>query len=86
MTHEEVAQLFREHEKASTWPSTNPERFFFWKRGRSGHDTAPLRADDGVTRYLWVPLEEVRDHVEPTGEEDSDNIYYRLKRPATTNT
>jgi hypothetical protein len=83
MTHDEVAQLFREHEKASTWPSANPERFFFWKRGRYGHRTAYLRKDDGVARYLWVPIDEVREHVEPTGEKDSENIYYRLKKDAT---
>jgi hypothetical protein len=85
MTYEEVAQLFREHEKASTWPSTNPERFFFWKRGRDGHRTAPLRADDRIARYLWVPIDEVREHVERTGEKDSENIYYRLKRVAPAN-
>ena len=85
MTHEEVAQLFREHEKASTWPSTNPERSYFWKRGRNGHRTAQLRADDGVARYLWVPIDEVREHVERTREMDSENIYYRLKRAATEN-
>lgn len=79
MTYEQVAELVGKYEKASTWPSSNPERFFFWVRGRVGHRTAYLSKDDGVARYLWVPMDEVRDHVQPTGETDSENIYYRLK-------
>jgi len=81
MTYEQVAELFRKHEKASTWPTgKNAQRFFFWVRGRAGHKTCYLGKDDGQARYLWVPIEEVIDHVEPTGNTDSENIYYRLKK------
>lgn len=84
MTYEEVARLFSDHEKASTWRNPkNPQRFYFWKRGRTGHRVAYLHKDDGKARYLWVPIEEVLEHVEPTGQNDSENIYYRLKRAAT---
>ena len=83
MTYEDVARLFDRYEKASTWPGTNALRFFFWVRGRAGHKTAYLGKDDGKAKYLWVPIEEVIDHVEPTGHADSENVYYRLKRAAT---
>jgi hypothetical protein len=85
MTYEQVAELFSKYEKASTWPSANPERFYFWVRGRAGYGVAYLPRDDGKARYLWVPIDEVREHVEPTGRTDSENIYYRLKRAATEN-
>lgn len=86
MTYEEVAALFAKYEKASTWPS-NAQRFYFWVRGRTGHKTCYRGKDDGKARYLWVPIEEVIDHVEPTGHTDSENVYYRLKRKgASANT
>ena len=80
MTYEEVARLFAKYQKASTWPGTNAQRFFFWVSGRAGHRTCYLGKDDGKARYLWVPIEEVIDHVEPTGHTDSENTYYRLKK------
>jgi hypothetical protein len=85
MTYDEVAKLFGnpKYEKASTWPGQNAQRFFFWVRGRTGHKTKHLAKDDGKARYLWVPIEEVIDHVEPTGHTDSENVYYRLKKPAS---
>lgn len=83
MTYDEVAKLFSKYEKASTWPGKNALRFFFWVNGRAGHRTAYLGKDDGKARYLWVPIEEVIDHVEPTGHTDSENVYYRLKKAAT---
>ena len=84
MTDEQVAELFKKYGKASTWStSTNPERFYFWDNGRQGHSTAYLYKDDGIARYLWVLIDEVHEHVEPTGRTDSENIYYRLERVAT---
>lgn len=81
MTYQQVAELFGKFEKASTWStSANPERFYFWVSGRRGHDVAHLSKDDGKVRYLWVPLDEVRDHVEATGQTDAYNVYYRLKK------
>ncbi len=86
MTYDEVAKLFNKYEKASTWPGKNAQRFFFWVSGRAGHRTGYLGKDDGKARYLWVPIEEVIDHVEPTGHTDSENVYYRLKKTASAKT
>lgn len=83
MTYKQVAELFERYEKASTWPKANPERCYFWVSGRGGHHVAYLPQDDGKARYLWVPIEEVRDHVEPTGWTDAENVYYRLKSVAS---
>ena len=82
MTREKVAELFGRFEKASTWGSANPKRFYFWARGRMSENVRHLGEDDGKARYLWVPFEDVRDHVEPTGQTDSQNKYYRLKKAA----
>jgi hypothetical protein len=80
MTYEQVAELFSRYERASTWPRTNPEQFYFWVSGCGSERVAYLNRDDGNARYLWLPIDEVRDHVEPTGETDPENIYYRLRR------
>jgi hypothetical protein len=79
MTYDQVAELYRRNEKASIWPSANPERFYFWVSGRGTERVAYLYRDDGNARYLWLPIDEVRDHVEPTVEADSQNVYYRLR-------
>jgi hypothetical protein len=80
MTHEQVAELFRRFKKASTWPTNKPTLFLFHRDGGEEY-TVDLYDDDGKARYLRVPLDELREYVEPTGETDSKNIYFRLKNP-----
>lgn len=81
MTYEQVAELFGRFTTASSWPSNNPRVFLFHRDG--GEEcTVDLYEDDGRARYLRVPLDEVRDHIERTGEVDSQNVYYRLRRAA----
>lgn len=80
MTREQVAELFRKYEKASTYNNPNPQKFYFWVRGRTGDRSVYLEKDDGAARYLWVPIESVIDYVEPTGVTDEWNVFYRLKR------
>jgi len=79
MTYEQVTQLFGRFKKASTWPTKTPRLFHFHRDGGEEY-TVDLYEDDGKARYLRVPVDEVRDHVERTGEVDSKNVYYRLKR------
>jgi hypothetical protein len=78
MTYEQVAELFERYEMASTWPTRNPRLFHFHRDGGEER-TANLYEDDGTARYLRVPINEVRDHVERTGGVDSKNVYYRLR-------
>jgi hypothetical protein len=78
MTHEQVTELFGRFKKASTWPTKNPRLFYFHRDGGEEY-TVDLYEDDGKARYLRVPVDEVGDHVESTGEVDSKNVYYRLK-------
>lgn len=80
MTRAEVAELFRRFPIASTWPrsrSKNPRVFHFHRPGGEPR-TVNLDEDDGKARYLRVPLAEVYPHVEPTGEENSLDRYFRL--------
>jgi hypothetical protein len=78
MTHEQVTELFGRFKKASTWPTKNPRLFHFHRDGGEEY-TVDLYGDDGRARYLRVPLDEVQEYVEPTGETDSKNVYFRLK-------
>jgi hypothetical protein len=78
MTRNQVAELFGRFDKASTWPSNSPRVFLFHREGGEEY-TIDLYEDDGKARYLRVPIDEVRDHVEQSGEVDSQNVYYRLK-------
>jgi hypothetical protein len=78
MTYKQVAELFGTFRKASTWPTKNPRLFHFHRDGGEEY-TVDLYEDDGKARYLRVPLGEVREYVEPTGETDSKNVYFRLK-------
>jgi hypothetical protein len=78
MTREKVAELFGRFEKSSTWPTKNPRLFHFHRDGGEEY-IVDLYEDDGKARYLRVPLDEVRDYIERTGEADSQNVYYRLK-------
>lgn len=81
MTYQQVAELFGRFNTASAWPSNNPRVFLFHRNGGEER-TVDLYEDDGLARYLRVPLEQVRDHIEQTGEVDSQNAYYRLRRAA----
>jgi hypothetical protein len=80
MTYEQIAEQFGRSESASTWPRPGSWKFFFNIRGRSNGRTRHLLEDDGQAQHLWVDIAEVRDHVEPTGGRDRQNIYYRLRR------
>jgi hypothetical protein len=79
MTYEQVAELFGRFNTASAWPGNNPRLFHFHRDGGEER-TVDLYEDDGRARYLRVALDEVRDHVEPTGQTDSKNVYYQLRR------
>jgi len=81
MTHAQVAELFERFNTASTWPSNDPRVFLFHRDGGEER-TVDLSEDDGLARYLRVPIEEVRDHIEQTGEVNSQNVYYRLRSAA----
>lgn len=78
MRYRQVAQLFGRFDKASTWPTSSPRVFHFHRDGGQEY-TIDLCDDDGKARYLRVPIEAVREHVEPSGQRDFKNIYYRLK-------
>ena len=78
MTFEQVTKLFGRFRNASTWPTKNPRLFHFHRDGGEEY-TVDLYEDDGKARYLRLPIDEVRDHVERTGEVDSKSVYYRLK-------
>jgi hypothetical protein len=82
MTYEQVAEQFARSDSASTWGKPDSFKFFFNIRGRSNGLSRYLPDDDGHAQHLWVHIAEVRDHIEPTGEEDSQNTYYRLRRAA----
>jgi hypothetical protein len=82
MTYEQVAEQFGRSESASTWTQPGSWKFFFNIRGRSNGLSRYLPEDDGQAQHLWVHIAEVRDHVEPTGVSDSQNIYYRLRSTA----
>lgn len=85
MTYDEVAEQFGRSESASTWTRPGSFKFFFNIRGRSNGLSRNLSADDGLAQHLWVDISEVRDHVELTGRQNSQNIYYRLReRDATS--
>jgi hypothetical protein len=82
MTYEQVADVFSRFPEASIWPDReNPLKFFFI-RSAGNERSVHLTRDDGQASFLWVAFDEVRDHVEPTGRRDSQNIYYRLRRAA----
>jgi len=81
MTYEQVAELFRRFPIASTWPGDNPKVFIFQREGGEER-TLDLAQDDGRVRYLRVLFGEVCDHIEPTGHENSQNVYYQLRRAA----
>lgn len=83
MTYEQVAELFTRFEKASTWPTENPRLFHFHRHGGAEY-TVDLFCDAGRARYLRLPLEEVREHVERTGEVDAKNVYYQLRATVKT--
>jgi len=79
MTYQQVEQLFRKFRKGSTWPGDSPRVFCFHRDGGEEY-TVDLNDDDGKARYLRVLFSDVRPNVEQTGETDSQNVYYRLKR------
>ena len=74
-----MAKLSGRFKTASTWDTKNPRVFLFHREGGEEH-TKKLSEDDGKARYLSVPLEEVREYVEPTGETAPKTVYFRLKR------
>jgi hypothetical protein len=78
MTYEQVTELFERFREASTWPTKNPRLFHFHREGGREY-TVDLYEDDGKARYIRVPFDEIREYVEPTGERDSKNVYFRLK-------
>jgi len=80
MTYEQVTELFRRFKKASTWPTNKPRSFLFHREGGEEY-TVDLYDDDGTARYLRVPMDEVREYVEPTGDTEPKNVYFRLKNP-----
>ena len=82
MTYKQVAELFGRFKTASVWPESKNPRIFLFHRDGGEEYTRWLYEDDGRARYLRVSINEVRDHVERTGEVDSKNVYYRLRRAA----
>jgi len=81
MTYEQVTKLFRRFKTASTWPTKHP-RLFHFHRDVGEEYTLDLYDVDGRARYLRVPFDELREYVEPNGETDSKNVYFRLKSPS----
>jgi hypothetical protein len=81
MTYAETEELFQRYNRASTWPTKGPRgpRLFHFHRDGGEERTVDLQEDDGRARYLRVPLNEVYDHVERAGGDDSKNVYYRLR-------
>lgn len=83
MTYEQVAQLFAQFKRASTWPSAKPQYIYFDRGRKVTGWVASTDISDTTAKYYKVPFVEVQQHIELTGETNSENVFYKLRQSRT---